>query len=187
LSQTDPQDPNFTGTYSTVIGIHRAADGSVILVTTTDVFIVKSPTNITRLPSSSKELLNMTSSSYDAATNKLYFLATYNNGIYFYDLGKPGNAPEELIKVPLAVNRITSGGGKVAVLFDDVPSLEPSVIDAYAATRQLSPKQQERLPSSFPIGRAPANSLCRAMAATFCLRKNLRFWQRYLIYRQMIR
>jgi hypothetical protein len=139
LSQTDPQDPNFTGTYSTVIGIHRAADGSVILVTTTDVFIVKSPTNITRLPSSSKELLNMTSSSYDAATNKLYFLATYNNGIYFYDLGKPGNAPEELIKVPLAVNRITSGGGKVAVLFDDVPSLEPSVIDAYAATRQLSP------------------------------------------------
>jgi hypothetical protein len=138
LSQR-PQDPdNPDADYNTVINIQPAKEG-VVVTTTAAVFLAKSPGDVTRLPSYDKEFLYFTSSSYDAKTNRLFALSAYKTEVFYYDLGNPEQGPKVVYTAGHNVNRVAAGGGKAAVYFDDVPSVNPDVLNIYAKTRQLAP------------------------------------------------
>lgn len=139
LSQSpqNPDDPN--NDYNTVINIQNTKDGDVVVTTTAAIFLAKSPTDITRLRSYDKEFLNFTSSSYDAKTNRVFALSAYKKEVFYYDLSNIKQGPKVLFTAEKLINRVNAGGGKVAVYFDDVPSIEPEVLKAYALLRQLAP------------------------------------------------
>jgi hypothetical protein len=137
LTQTPADQSDVT--YNTPIAIQPTKDGSVLVTTTVAIFLVKNPSDITSLRSSSDDFLNFTSSSYDAKTNKVFALSSYERKIYSYDLNKPEDSPKVFYKTPKDVNRVSAGGGKVATYFDDVPSVESTVLASYSKTKQLAP------------------------------------------------
>lgn len=135
---TTPTGLDFTS-YSAVINIEQGRTGDAIVTTTATVFIVKNMNDITRLPLSTQDFLNLTSSSYDAKTNRVFLLSSYKRTIYYYDLGKPDQGPRAFYTNKLDMNRLVAGGGTLIAYFDDFPSLDQAAIDAYSLTRQVAP------------------------------------------------
>lgn len=139
LLSTTPPDPDAPdGDYNTVVNIQQTKDG-VVVTTTWGVFVAKSASDVTRLPSSTDEFLFFTSSGYDPQTNRLFVLPSYQKDLFYYDLNNLEQGPRTLYTAAQDINRIAVGGGRVAVYFDDVPSVEPEVLATYALTRQLAP------------------------------------------------
>lgn len=124
---------------STVINIEPATDGGVVVTTTTTAFVVRDLDTIVRLPSYDKDFLNFTSSSYDNVSNRLFLLSSYNRKVFYYDLSNLNQGIKVFHEHNLDINRVTAGGGHLAIYFDNIPSLDPGVLDSYRRTRQLAP------------------------------------------------
>lgn len=135
---TTQTDLDFTS-YSTVVNIEAVRAGEAIVTTTAAVFTLKDIDSITRLPTSTEDFLNFTSSSYDAKTNRVFLLSSFKKTMYYYDLGKADQGPQAFYTNKLDMNRVVAGGGSVIAYFDDFPSLEQATIDAYSLTRQVAP------------------------------------------------
>lgn len=133
--QTDPSEVS----YNAVVAIEPLKDNGAVVTMTSGVWVVKSPTDIHKMPPSFERFLNLTSSSYDSSSNHVYALSTYDKRVYSYDLNKPESPPKMLFEGKKEINRVVAGGGKIITYFDDIPSLEPSVIAAYSNLRQLEP------------------------------------------------
>lgn len=126
-------------TYNTVINIEPTSDGSAVITTTAAIFLLKDIDDITKFPPSNDVFLNFTASAYDAKTKRIFVLSAGNNQLFYYDITNPETPPKKLVKTKKEVNRLAASGGKVVAYFDDIPSLEPKVLDAYAKDKQLAP------------------------------------------------
>lgn len=125
--------------YTAVTAITPITDNEAAITTTNGIFVATGPGTITPLRPSDKEILSFTSSSYDAKTKRLFVIGAFSHQVYVYDMTKLKDAPKPFYKTNFDINRVSAGGGKVVIYFDDLPSTQQSVVDAYSKTKQVNP------------------------------------------------